>query len=1614
MTDTPDLYTVADPMTRDELDSALLEMAGDLDKAQVLHKTLSHWMVQAPSSVMESFEEDYRRSGVARHNLEARFKRLEPLDTFCITRLNEHLAKKGHADLDVRHDYLQWTRTKKVGSSSVTGVEFKSYSEEKSSLALAAMQNFSLFEAKPDGLSTDAAIRRGKDETVISSITAQQFVGYCRELDLGEAYQKHILEVFDLTTFGQISEPNGYSQAVIDVGHGMRADMLIGLHIARAKKHIKEANYTRLLKLIKANQSVEWVASSVPNSKPLIWQGLKISKACVWGVLVFSEDTLGELNASEFIVYMPNEPQRPWFEYVSLKDFKTYLTSSLKQKSYLKFFERYLDELERVDFLSNFKSDPTLGSLEAKKSVGNFNDFFFKSCLGKIQLDVRVLVVPTAQVDEDARYQRQLDFVDAGLEILNAAGFFVPVLGQLMLGVSVGQLLGEVYDGIEDWSHGDNADALKHLIAVAENIASMIAFAVGGRVVGSLKRSQTSLSTYFDRFEAVETSDQRARLWRPELSHYRRPGGLPEPWVANAQGVHQMNGHSYVQINGSAYSIAYDSSLGEWRLKHPTRATAYRPPLRHNGKGGWQHIFERPQEWTDAMYALRRIDPTLGDVPTEALHSIANISQTEPVDLQRLALEHAPLPERFQDMVERFKLHQKVLGLTNALATDGKLDAQTSRTQIQALPLMPGWPKTRFFELLYRRGNLLESLPNLAPFDYEDQSIHIWEQQLRDGQVLDTFLDALSDEERTTLLGKTTTREEAPALLRSQLLDTVKDRHRRLYEKLYDEYKGVIDDEMAPLRTQFSQLSRRVANELRANASYRDRRNLIQNRRVPLSLEQSTREALDKMAEDQALMGLHWPALAGASTRRVIFGMLGRLSRWPSDLLLQVHEDSLTGRVLEHVGPSTASVRRRIVRSSQGFQAFDDKGASLNARVSGPDGLLQAVVDCLSPAQRRAMNLIGERPVDQLRSKLRYKSQDERDCVARYLWPERGNPEEALSCVQAQVDEPPATSVFAPALVLKVKKLYPVLDDAQVAVLLEGLGKGPMERAKAVKALEQQFAALTKTLRSWSRERIAQLSDGLALSQLRLTRSQVVAALTQAWRGQSFLTNHLNQEMPGLALNSMAFGDFPVLPAQVTFDRVQRLSLWNMGLSRDPTPFLKHFNSLKGLDLADNPLSELPEALSSMPALEDLNLTRNKLQMTEAVRNSLAQMRKLKFLNLGDNPLIDSPDVSRLFELRELVLKDCRLSDFPEHVRRLPYLERLDLSGNEIKELPAWLEQMPRLYGKAINLRGNPLSVDSASLVTAYHTRTGQGMGYMGDDSDRMNEQKAREKWLGDTGRSQYAHRDAIWRGLSDEPGSEGFFTLLSRLIDTADAIQAPDNVEQRVWRVLNATAADARLRERVFDRSGKSLNCDDVAAEIFSQLEVLVELHEESRYAASGRASAKEMLETAKKFFRLSKVEDLARAHILKYPNLDEVSVSLFFRTRLAQSLKLPGQPRDLHQKDLIGVTSSDLAAADAAVRSAELSPQLLAFVCKQSYWIAYLKQAYASRFETLFQPFHDRVEVVISHDPPLSEAESNKQTTEIMEEKNTVEAAEIQRLTEDAMSRAEVRLPSCSTRGR
>lgn len=1599
MTVKRDLSEVTGLLSEEEVERTLLDLTGDLDKARVLRSTLAPWLVEARPHTLAALQRAHQDSRGPRERVRGHLNLLQPLDRFCVDTLQAFLRRKGVAGVEVERDQLELPRRSFSGTFPELGGPLKqTVTLHKQSLVNAAMQNFSDTQAAPGGMSLMARIVSAKTRQALPGLTVEAFVGYCRELDLGRAYQAHIRQVFNLPGSDDAGEGAlSYNAVAVDIGQSRTLDMQIDLHIALAKEHIGEATHARLLKLIRADRPAREDQALSGSEKPLIWQGLNLGGACLWSVLVVSEDAPGSLAAKSLVVYMPNEPVRPWYEYESLDDLTRYLSQKLQVDSYRQRFAHYLDESERQAFFDDFDKRRTVGPWAAVPVHSHFSDFFFRAYVGKAQLDARLLVVPTAQVDEDARRQRFEDYLSAGLDLLNIAGFVVPVLGQLMMGVAIGQMLGEVFDGVQDWSHHDTDAALTHLVNVAESIASLVAFAAAGRVVGALKRSLTHSSAFFDTLHPVRLADHSPRLWLPRLDAYRQPAGMADDWVASARGVFQAKGQSYIKIDEALYAIGFDPGIGKWRIHHPQRPAAFRPPLEHNFQGGWQHAFERPQAWGSSLYQLNRLHPALAHLPPDDVINISTITQLEHPAVQRLAIEHAPLPERFHDAVARFRQHQKITDLLRCLESGAPMDAATARTQLSALPLLPGWPQGRFFEVLDSRGDLLESHPDLSPFDYEDLSIHITQQQLNDGEAMPTLLQALNAEERTALLGETVEPHEQVATLERRLLATLKQHYRTLHGQLYRAYDGPATGELAPLVTRFPGLPRRVAWELLSQASALERQLLRNTGRVPLRLAEKSRQALQTLEQDHALMGFYWPRLAGEATHRLAIGMLDRLSGWPQDLLLQVRKQSLGGRLMGQVGAPTASVSNSVVSTAHGFQAFDAKGAELGRMASGPEGFYQALTDSLSAQQRINMNLNGGDGATRLRNQLRFKSQDERPQTAGYPWRERGTPTaRPTPCALSQV----APIVEYPqALVRKVKTLYPSLDDLQISTLLRDAGTDHLSRAKAVEALEQQFKALHQALKIWRSEAPPSAFRASPAWDYRLSRHQAATLIEQAWKRLSVAPDELNVAVPSLVLDAHVLGKLPTLPAQVRFDHVQRLSLRNLALDDDAAYFLKHFKGLHTLNMAENQLTRLPDVLRQMLELERLYLAGNRLQLTEFTRSTLAGLRTLKTLNLSDNPLLDPPDVSRLFDLRELFLRNCRLTELPVGVQRLPYLDNVDLRENDIAYLPDWLFRMPRRFTEVINLRLNALSAASYLAVKTYRREHGIGMGVIEDDIARLTEQRARELWLADERVGDYQQRSNLWNGLRDEPGADGLFKLLAELGGTADARHVREDLDRRVWRVLERAAADAELREEIFQRAATPLHCDDAAATSFSSLEILVEINDVARLVEGGQATAQPLLKLAKGLFRLEQLERIARRHSGDNPLADPLEVSLAFRTGLVDRFHLPGQPSHMRFARLGGVTPEALTLAEAQVKVAELSPDLLKYLVGLPFWTDYLKRSFAGRFDAINTPFDQRMNEVFDQGLTLEDADYRDQMHAILDEQRAAEAAELERLSESVM---------------
>jgi Leucine-rich repeat (LRR) protein len=218
-----------------------------------------------------------------------------------------------------------------------------------------------------------------------------------------------------------------------------------------------------------------------------------------------------------------------------------------------------------------------------------------------------------------------------------------------------------------------------------------------------------------------------------------------------------------------------------------------------------------------------------------------------------------------------------------------------------------------------------------------------------------------------------------------------------------------------------------------------------------------------------------------------------------------------------------------------------------------------------------------------------------------------------------------------------------------------------------------------------------------------LNRIETKRILERCWRHETNVDGFNATLTPtyDLTLTINITGNLPVLNAD--FSHVSLLYLHsNAGLTSGTGPFLECFPRLKSLTIREYRLGEIPDAVFRMGDLTTLALTRCQLTLTAQTVLELAQMERLDYLELSNNPLGLAPDVSQMHDLAVLLLNSTGITELPTGLLQLQFLDVVDLSANAIIEVPSDILELPMEIGESLNLRGNPLSEDSLRRLFDY------------------------------------------------------------------------------------------------------------------------------------------------------------------------------------------------------------------------------------------------------------------------------------------------------------------------
>lgn len=128
------------------------------------------------------------------------------------------------------------------------------------------------------------------------------------------------------------------------------------------------------------------------------------------------------------------------------------------------------------------------------------------------------------------------------------------------------------------------------------------------------------------------------------------------------------------------------------------------------------------------------------------------------------------------------------------------------------------------------------------------------------------------------------------------------------------------------------------------------------------------------------------------------------------------------------------------------------------------------------------------------------------------------------------------------------------------------------------------------------------------------------------------------------------------------------------GCFNEPEPAYKTVPPEQRVYLQDRGITNWVQQVATafktdVAAIDYLNLDRNALSDVAGVE----KLTGLKWLRLNSNRLSKLPDLGGLVELRRIYLRDNAFKVVPASLEALPKLTDIDLSGNPILEIPAWL-----------------------------------------------------------------------------------------------------------------------------------------------------------------------------------------------------------------------------------------------------------------------------------------------------------------------------------------------------
>lgn len=1531
----------------------------DLEPTELVLSHMPKWLVstRATPQIIKALNKAMEVSRTYHLKVGKQFGQLKDVETFGAALLNAELKRQFKGAPLTPSDHVVIAHEQLAGISTLLGtLDYRVTYEEPKTLLWAALQNF---PERENFHQRCHFLLKGQPKK-INGLEFRHFAAFCRQLDLGGHYQSYLKDFLKVAVPGGEAPTAEQAATHSDLELLKAYDLEVDAHVAYLSNRISETAYQALIDLAAQGCATGSDAQVMLDDQPILQSSLSILDTTIEGVVVFSADSVLMHPTNRLIAYIPNDPVSPLREYPSLQAFIDDLKVRLAQPDFQSFFSRFIALSAKPAFIQSLKSMPPALALTTTPLGKTAAHYLVASHIKKMFADAQVFAVPTRVVDEREREKTWQMYKSAGLFLVNVASLFVPALGAVMLAVAVVEMLSQVYEGVEDWAHGDIDHARSHLLNVAKDLAVGVATVIGVEV---LKKTVTSVRqasvAYFNEFEPIARDDGSVRLWNRDLKHYESTQQMLPHETVDEQGIITVGGKTYAEVDGKKYQIEFDDKINQWRIEHPKRENAYGPALVHNGEGTWQHVHEQPLKWEGSSTLMRRLGVVAAKLDDVALERVMQVTDTSEAVLREVHLDNLPLPALLKVSLKRFEIDSEITAFIEKMGRGEHRAPGLAELQLSVAPQLAGWPEGKGLSLLDASGAVRQRYGNSA-WSHTAESISVLPSAAVEGNLLETLLTGLTEQEREALIGTSAAvTPDSVNLLAAKMTTYAREHRLQVFESNYERFNVFADTAGNPIHTSFSGLPAPVIQALVETANHADYISLIEGK-VPLRVAGYARSYLQTARLDRALEGFYLESVNLQDTETLAGHFLPLLDHWPEGVGFEVRDGSIYGAVTHRFGAVGSASPRVLVSSVQGYQRYTLMGETyiLDPEAATPS-LVTTVFKSLTASERNALGfpeVTDESLFNAALAKLAVKARTQ---SLQALGMQQIKPlfKPPIRLASGKVGYPLCgrdVGAHSSSLKRRARYIYKDFDDAEVVGYLDLLieqGVDPLTELRRLKRVKRE---ITKSLQAWIDSPTGSGRPESAFMDSAENKYEASALMMLAWRrGLDHISWAPGDDSYNVSLDGIRLGELPPLPSNLRLNHVGILKLSNMSVTRGINEFLVCFPNITTLDMDNNGLVHIPTQLEQLPYLTTLSMARNRIELTTRNITILSSLTKLESLNLNYNPLGNGLDLDDMPRLRNVYLRKTEIREWPQGLITRPLLEVADLRENQITDIPEEVFQAPASASGNTSLAGNPLSASSRLRLSRFVANGGSNMGVRSEHL--VDETSAFDFWTLGITNSELTRRLGLWSSLRADPASEDFFVVISRLVTTADAQSIRYDMTRRVWEMIEAANKSEPLRRELLEIAASPRSCSDSVAMSFSFLEQQMQL---SNISLNSQTREADLLSFAKRLFRLEQVSRVAsedynsRLHIAG-PAPDELEVHLAYRLGLAKVLKLPSQPQSMLFKEIAGVTQEDLNRAHAEVIRAEGTAALVEFVSTRDFWREHLIDQNVTEYTLLTEPY-------------------------------------------------------------